>query len=211
MRHNINLLRLLLILPVFVVAGVFVALTEDCSGSSADSAAIPRRTVYPRIEICDSTYKPYSYAKNPIIEVNAHAKFSQGIDGSKGTFSSIFYPSYDPRKGVRVECTTRRWKDIDNLTHDLKLRHERIALNVGSNEARVTTLTSPDGITSTIVTSPASTVTPVQLLSTDSTTFVFSAVLFIPDREGVEPEYYAPIVSGVERDLIHMAKTMRQR
>ncbi len=84
-------------------------------------------------------------------------------------------------------------------------RLTRMSLNTGGNTTEITELKSPAGISSTILVSPEATVTPIQILSTDSTGILLSGALEITGQEAT-PEEIAPIVNAVKEDIIHTAK-----
>ncbi len=196
--------RLLLMLPTFVVAALFILLTGDCTGRTDSSSAVPRRTAYPRIEFYDSVYRPVSLTLPVRIMVNDSTTVDIASHGDAATWIDVRYPRY----GATLRLTLSRLEG-DSLFTAIANRRERIALNAGGLRSTVTELTAPNGLSSEIVATPGAMVTPLQIIATDSTGLLFTGALEMPPAlPGNDAEYYMPIVEGVERDLIHMAKNL---
>ena len=85
-----------------------------------------------------------------------------------------------------------------------------MSLNAGGNTTEILELQNPAGIASTIFVTPGATVTPVQILSTDSTRFVISGVLEINSQSATREEI-APVVTAVKEDLLFTAKHISTR
>lgn len=195
--------RLLLMLPTFAVAAIFIILTGDCSGKRADNA-VPRRTAYPRVELYDSAYRQAADSLPLVLMVNDSATVDIARHGDEATWIDVRYPRY----GAVLRLTLSRL-DKGALLKAIANRYERMALNAGGLPSTVTTLTAPDGLSSEIVETPGAMVTPLQIIATDSTSLLLTGALEMPPASADgdnDAERYMPVVKGVERDLMHMAK-----
>ncbi len=167
--------RLLLMLPTFVVATLFILLTGDCTGRTDSSSAVPRRTAYPRIELYDSVYRPVSLTLPVRIMVNDSTTVDIASHGDAATWIDVRYPRY----GATLRLTLSRLEG-DSLFTAIANRRERIALNAGGLRSTVTELTAPNGLSSEIVATPGAMVTPLQIIATDSTGLLFTGALEMP-------------------------------
>ncbi len=197
-------MRYLLMLPVFAVALLFIVLTEDCSGNG-NTSAVPRRTAYPRIELYDSTFHDASAELYAILMVNDSAQTDITSHSPEATWIDVRYPRYGATLRLTLSCLSGK-----ALHEAIANRSERIALNAGGMQSTVTQLTSAENISSEIITTPGAMVTPLQIIATDSSSILLTGALEMP-ASAESAEYYDPIVKGVERDLIHMAKHLAKR
>ena len=196
--------RILLMLPTFAVAAIFILLTGECSGRG-EGSAVPRRTAYPRIELYDSTYRQASAALPLNLMVNDSTTVEIAVHGEAATWIDVIYPRYS----ATLRLTLSRLSG-DSLRHAIDNRHERMALNAGGLRSTVTELAAPGGLSSEIVSTPGAMVTPLQIIATDSTGLLLTGALELTPSAN-DAEYYLPIIHGVERDLIHMAKNLTVR
>ncbi len=147
--------------------------------------AIPRPTAYPRIELYPPTY--HSVDCNGVaLAVNDSAV----VDAPEPGWLNLQYPRY----GITVALTLTRSTRLDEVMAN---RRERMARNVG--DAYVTVTELPRAV---VLKSPEVTLTPLQLLATDSATYVLSGVAMTPGN--VNPDSVAPAVEAVETDLIYL-------
>jgi hypothetical protein len=197
-------MRFLLMLPVFAVALIFISLTDGCSRCSRDNA-VPRRTAYPRIELYDSVYRDAAADLPAKIMVNDSTVVDVTSHSPEATWIDVRYPRY----GATLRLTLSRL-DKEALLEALANRYQRTMLNAGGMQSNVSELTSLSGISAEVIATPGAMVTPLQIIATDSVGFLLTGALEMPPSEN-EAEYYTPIIEGVERDLIHMAKTLEQR
>lgn len=196
--------RFLIMLPTFAVAALFILLTGDCTGRTDNSTAVPRRTAYPRIELYDSVYRQASPTLPVKLMVNDSTIVNIALHGDAATWIDVRYPRY----GATLRLTLSRLSG-DSLLTAIANRRERMALNAGGLRSTVTELTAPHGLSSEIVATPGAMVTPLQIIATDSASLLISGALEMPPAlPDNDPEYYMPIIDGVERDLIHMAKNL---
>lgn len=181
-----------------------------CSGGGGD-VPTPRRTAYPRIEAYPATYGDASATLPVVMLLNDSARVAVSEHGREATWVDAVYPRYG---GAVLRLTVSRL-DGDALLQAIANRRERMVLNAGGLPTVVTTLTAPGGLSSEMLTTPAAAVTPLQIVATDSASLLIAGALELPrpDGQNVEQsaEYYAPVVTAVERDLLHMAKHLEAR
>lgn len=185
-------------LPI-AAATLLLTATAALTSCSDKSNPTPRMKGWPRLHIADSVYRPIN-AGGLSIEVNTAAKDSV-IPSSEGSdWLNIVYPGYC--NGSVIYCTitpvneTTRESVIDN-------RIERIALNLGSNEAEMTEITTPGGWHCKVIESVSPVVTPLQFIANDDTHVVTGAYYISETGDSV-----APYIEAVRRDIIHLLKTI---
>lgn len=121
------------------------------------------------------------------------------------TWIDVTYPRY--RAILRYTLSDH---DRATVAKAIDNRLTRMSLNSGGNTTEIIELQSLDGISSTIFVTPGATVTPVQILSTDSTSFLLSGVLEI-SGDSVTREEISPVVSAVKEDMLYTAKHISHR
>lgn len=173
------------------------AVAGACRGNSGETP-VPRRTAYPRIEPYPRLYDTIRTG-SVTLPVNSAAALTVSDRSATSTWIDAVYPRY----GATLRYTVTRLQG-KALLDAIDGRLTRMSLNTGGNTTEITETRSPGGICSTVLVSPAATVTPVQILSTDSTTFMLSGVLEIT-RPDVTADEIAPVVEAVRGDVIHTA------
>lgn len=161
-----------------------------CASCGKTPAPTPRPEAYPRINLYPEEYSGVEVLGRTLY-VNSSAEF---IAGDKPGWFDVRYPAY----GVTVNATLIPASDSD-IASILDNRTERMARNLGGASAE---LTQGRGIT--IVTSPSALRTPVQLLATDSLTWVLAAVAVTDWSVATPPDSVAPILSAIRTDFLHM-------
>ncbi|MBQ9077282.1 MAG: hypothetical protein IJY31_05505 [Muribaculaceae bacterium] len=198
----------LTVVTLWTVAFFFSLLFIDCVNNSGHDIATPRRTAYPRIEIYDSVYLPIE--SMPInIEVNAHTILQEDSlrDNSDGSrWINIMYPGYN----ATLHCTFTpvNATTVGTVTGN---RNERMSLNAGDLTSELTEITTPHGTTGRILTTPESTVTPLQFIATDNRSWVFSGALYLTRQHTGNIDSIAPILHSVRRDIVHSIRNLRQK
>lgn len=157
-----------------------------CSCSKNAPAPIPRPQAYPRIELYPEEYKEEAVLGHKL-QVNSYAEF---IAGSVPGWFDVRYPAY----GVTVNATLSPYSP-----EALENRTERMARNIAGASAE---LTQGHGIT--LLVAPTALRTPVQLLATDSLSWILSAVAVTDWPATTPPDSIAPILPALATDLCRL-------
>lgn len=200
-RHN-PYIAFITVLPIWLSAIVFSFFFSDCNGFGKQNA-IPRREAYIRIEPYDSTFTKVDAL--PIsFEINSSASITnmRSSAGGRGEWFDISYPRYN----ANLHCT---FSHINASTMSVVLnnRTERMITNSGAHSSDLIELSNKNGIHCKMLITPSAVVTPLQILVTDSSTFVLSASL-TPTDHSVTPEHLKPIIDYVKGDMLHLFETI---
>lgn len=150
----------------------------------------PRPVAYPRIELYPEAYHPVEVL-GKTLQINDSARF---MEGEQPGWFNIEYPAY----GVTVQATLTLASGGE-LLQALDNRTERMARNLAGASAE---LTQGQGVT--LITAPTALRTPVQILATDSLTWVLSAVA-VTDWSATTPtDSIAPILPALASDLLQL-------
>lgn len=199
----------LAMLPVWICAIVFAVAVSECGDGNRSSAGvpIPRQTAYSRIVVPDTIYNELQ--DTPLeFRINASAVASRDTSHNVADGSWWYNVGY-PSLGVTMHCT---FSNVEGrkLSEAIANRQERMALNVGDLVAEITELDNPGGFYSTIVKSNGVTATPLQFLSTNNKDWLVYGVLYFNDESSIaNPDSVSPIVSAVNRDIIHALKNLK--
>lgn len=192
-------IRWLLIAAVLMSVMVLPA---ACSGGD-NSAPIPRRKAYPRIEIPDSAYRsepglPYS------LQINDSAIGNLTKSDGRNDWVDVEYPAHNA-----VIYYTFSTVDPSQLESAIDNRSERIALNLGGREAEILSFATPYSLDcEVIVDNQGAGATPVQFIATDHRCFVVSGAAHIKgDKMSIDS--ISPVVDMLRRDVVHSLKTLR--
>ncbi len=191
----------LTLLPIWLSAIIFSFIFSDCNGFSEQNAT-PRREAYMRIDAYDSTFIKVDTL--PILfEINSSASITnmRTSAGRKGTWFDLSYPRYN----ANLHCTFSHI-DASSMSTVLNNRTERMITNAGTHRSDLIEL-SNNGIHCQMLITPSAVVTPLQILVTDSSTFVLSASL-TPTNKSVTPEHFKPVIDHVKSDMLHLFKTI---
>lgn len=159
-----------------------------------------------RIEPYAAEYSAYDSL--PLqLQVNASAKVLEADDASTPEGSHWINISY-PRYGSTVYCT---YVDVTpaSLDRHLRNRYERIEKNVRGTMRNVLFAGSITGISSDVFFAAEGNVVPLQFISTDSATFVFSGAVFIPTAANADS--VAPIVDNISDDVMYMLQNLKPK
>lgn len=196
---------LLTLLPIWSVAIISALVLSECTAD--DIKPIPRRTAYPRIEICDTTY--CKSALLPItLEINSKAtaiSLNNKHGNDKSQWIDINYPTYN---GV-LSCTFSPATDTFSLNKILENRTERIALNLGETSFEVTDISNIYGISGKIYFTQTNMVTPLMFVATDHDKWVLSGSFGFNSSQVITFDSVAPIIEAVNNDLIHAIKNLK--
>ena len=159
-----------------------------------------------RIEPYAAEYSAYDSL--PLhMQVNSSAKVLEADDASTPEGSHWINISY-PRFGSTVYCT---YVDVTpaSLDRHLRNRYERIEKNVRGTMRNVLFADSITGISSDVFFASEGNVVPLQFISTDSATFVFSGAVFIPTAANADS--VAPIVDNISDDVMYMLQNLKPK
>lgn len=189
-------------IPIWIIAGVISFSLSECTNKENP---IPRRTAYPRVNLCDTVYVKSSLL--PVnFEINAEAIASEDSsnntnDGSK--WINVFYPKYNATLYYTYTPVTSSTIDdvIDN-------RIERISLNIGSLTSEMTEMNTPSGVIAKIISTPTSEVTPLQFIATNNLSWVISGAFCFNETTNISTDSISPILKAVNNDLFHTIKNL---
>ncbi len=182
---------------ILLAVVVLVVTVVACDGRRS-SEAVPRRTAYPRVSLCDTTYSA-TVAGDVTLWVNDGAKLSvveNGGDGNARWFD-IGYPDYKAVIHLTVLTPVDMAAAMEN-------RLQRIELNAGDSPATVSEL-SGNGVEGILVSTPQAMVTPLQILATVRDRVVVSgAVEFTDTLYRDDAEARRPVVEALRTDLTRL-------
>lgn len=189
-------------LPTIIVATA-LTLLGACSSGNDNSAPVPRRRAYPRIEIPDSTFTIVDNAPNSL-QINAGANVDNTSDNS-GKWITVSYPGLN----AKIYYT---FTPVDNSTIDAVVdnRIERINLNLSGHKAEFIPVDTREGFTGQIVVDRFGGTTPVQFIVTDRGSVVVSGAAFLPAASEATTDSLSPVVDMLRRDIIHSIKTLKR-
>lgn len=190
-------------LSLYIISIILATALLTACGHSNGSAEVPRPSAYPRIEFPDSSYTELEISGVSLL-FNSGAE-TEVREVENGAWIDVIYPCFaTPRLYLTLTVSTPQ--RIRQAVHN---RQERINLNLGMEKAELTQLTSSGGWACDMIVSPVSMTTPVQILAHDATRVVSGAlVVTLPDSVTPDPAVIAPIVKGVERDLLVLLKAL---
>ena len=192
----------LTLLPIWLSAIIFSFFFSDCNGFGKQNAT-PRREAHIRIEAYDSTFTMVDTL--PILfEINTSASITnmRSSASGKGIWFDLSYPRYN----AILHCTFSHI-DASTISTVINNRTERMITNSGANSSDLIELSNKNDIHCQMLITPSAVVTPLQILVTDSSTFVLSASL-TPTDKSVTPEHFKPVIDYVKSDMLHLFKTI---
>lgn len=175
-------------------AMLLAAAMLGCSDRQPHNAAFPKPTAFPRVADPGTDY--IAVDSLPVVLM---ANSSATVTRPRPQWLDIVYPGLGVT--LHVSLTPIIPAEIDRVIAN---RSERMALNVADvTSTGETHLDSPD-FSSVIISSPETRSTPLQFLAHDGGRFVISGVAFFSDvTPDASIDSLAPIVSYIERDLVH--------
>lgn len=182
---------------------IVLALFGACSPGGDNSASVPRRRAYPRIEIPDSTFVAVSSAPNGL-QINAAANVDDSADNS-GKWITVDYPGLNAK--IYYTFTPVDGSTIDAVVDN---RIERINLNLSGHKPEFLPVDTREGFTGQIVIDRFGGTTPVQFIVTDRTNVVVSGAAFLPAAAEAPADSLSPVIDMLRRDIIHSIKTLRR-
>lgn len=178
------------------------AILAGCSDGRSKTAAVPRPTAYPRVADPGTRYVTVDS-----LPVNMSVNAAATVSHPRPRWLDVSYP--DLHVTLHISLTPTSAGEIESVIAN---RSERIALNVADVSSTGETSLESDGFSAVIITSPETRSTPLQFLAHDGDSWVISGAAFFSD---VTPEAsidsLAPIVSIIERDLIHTLSNLTHK
>ncbi len=185
------------VLARLLSAAALAYASMSCSGGG--DTAVPRRDAYPRVQLYDTVY--VNLADIPVtLAVNSGATARVEEKSPSTRWINIDYPRY----GAVVRLTLQQLSG-DSLLRAVDNRFQRASLDIGGNTTEVTELTSPAGVSATLMLTPSAAVTPIHFIATDSAGFILSGAAEFK-HPGIEAN--APAVAAIHADLLRAAKTL---
>lgn len=164
---------------------------------------VPRQYAFPRIEVPDSAFAVFDNFPTPL-QVNTSSKATITRENADGVWADIEYPSLN----AQIFLTYIPIANQQQFASVVDNRAERIALNLGGNDAEVLSLTS--GVyDSEIYVAAGRVTTPVQFIAVCDTAII-SGMAFLPAAQEAVGDSLQPVVDLLRRDVLHMMKTLGQ-
>ena len=130
------------------------------------------------------------------IMLNKNAEISRNDGG--------FCAKY-PKYGAALYCSYNKTTGIDDFSETLRKRHERIALDSGSNVPEIYKYKNKEGnYSATIYYNLENCVTPVHFIATDSASFIVSGTIVL-DNIGNQ-DSIAPVINYLNDDVSYLVK-----
>ena len=188
------------------LAALALALSMSSCGGKGDAGYAPRPQAYPRIEFPDSVYVPIEIGGVTML-FNDSTEIHESPSGAmRGAWIDVRYKCLT---SPELYLTLTQSDDTLEIAEALENRRERLALNLGQERAELIELTSRGGWDCQLVVARASVTTPVQVLAWRHGEMLSGAlVVNVPDSLRADPAYIAPVVEGVERDMLVLLKNL---
>ncbi|MDE6097896.1 MAG: hypothetical protein K2G24_03315 [Muribaculaceae bacterium] len=177
---------------------VLSALLFSSCGTRDDAS--PRRRAYPRVNLYDTVYKPVDS-----FPLRFEANSAVPLRMPRAGWLDIAYPRY----GATVHLTVADFPS-GRLADEIDRRRERMSLNLYGMTAETRHISSADGsFESVLLVSRDPIATPLQFLAVDSCGTIVSGAAYFPGLDASSAaDSIAPVVSAVERDLVHALKNL---
>lgn len=193
-----------------LIVGIITAMIAICSitgcssgQNDADTPPTPRPKAWPRINTYPEVYTTNNTLSIPLSVNSGTTTHSVNTGNANSEALDIVYPRY--RATINLTLLKPRHGSDFALKKAIDSRLERINLNLGTSQASVVSQTNQNGINTLLVKSLSAIPTPLQILATDSSTFLLSATVFIPFRPSVgATDSLAPVIESLNKDLTHM-------
>lgn len=159
----------------------------------------PKQRAWPRLVVADSVFRQLPVGK---VELQVNETTVDSVSQGKNDtwWVNIIYPSYC--QGSVIYTTVTK---VDEKTRESVIdnRVERMALNLGGNDAEVIEFENEQGWHCQLVSSLSPVVTPLQFIATNQGYVVTGAYYISHTGDSV-----APYVNAVSSDIIHLLKTI---
>ena len=178
------------ILPVLLLA----VASFGCSDKHPHNVVVPKPTAYPRVNDPGSEY--ITVDSLPVVLL---ANAAATVTRPRPQWLDITYPGLGVTLHVSLTPTTPA--EID---HVIANRSERMALNVADVSSTGETQLDSHDFSSVVISSPETRSTPLQFLAHDGRGLVISGAAFFSNvTPDASIDSLAPIVSYIERDIVH--------
>lgn len=203
MARNINKIPLYvsMALVVIVIANLAILLSH-CATSGY---VIPKPKAYFKIEPYDTVYKQFSELPLTLM-VNDSAQCYLVNDSTKATGSewiNIYYPRYKATLFCSYVPVTKQ-----SLNKHIGNRIQRIMLNAGQEIPRnIIFQDTIHNMSASVYFTSAESISPLQFLVTDSTSYLFSGALYFSDK--VKDDSISPVIDYITDDVMYMLQTLK--
>lgn len=193
-----------------IFTGMLALIGWNCTGhnDSTDTAAVPRPTAYPRIEVYPQAYSDAGFTQ---LQIEANDSATVTIDdrpADSATWLEIRYPKYR----ATLYCTYTPASSAEEVDAIIENREERMALNSGGAASTLTEFSNSDGLLCRLLVTPFGTITPVQFIATDGNRFVLSGSCHLQGvTDAAATDSIRPVVNAVEADVIYMLQKLSPR
>ena len=179
---------------VLAVTGA-TAFVTGCQSNNRHGLPLPK--AWPRLPI-EQHDSMVTVAGLPLpVNINPDATFQLIDDGHPGL--TVSYPAV----GTKIYFTFVKTRDRKEQDQVVRIRKQRIALNLNGAPARMRHSTPDSESDATLVVARSGVQTPVQLLATVGD-YVVTATAFIDDPQAAQSyDSISPIVRVVEHDMAH--------
>lgn len=173
-----------------------------CTDKHSHNVAVPKPTAYPRIADPGTEY--IAVDSLPVVLM---ANAAATVIRPRSLWLDITYPGLGVTLHVSLSPTSPG--EIDRVIAN---RSERMALNVADvSSTSEIQLDSPD-FSSVVISSPETRSTPLQFLAHDGERLVISGAAFFSNvTPDASIDSLAPIVSYIERDIVHALSNLTLR
>lgn len=196
------------IIPVAIALTTFVGVTAACSSDSQNTPPTPRAKAYPRLNTYPAEYRLLDSVPYRVM-INRHTTVSDvPVDAADSRAWNIAYPRY----GATIHLTVRSLPKADAhaMSRMIDGRLQRMSLNIGASPSEAVSATNPAGVSTLMLTTGSATPTPVQILATDSASYLLSAGVYINFSPSVSAtDSLAPVISALRRDMSYMLQNLR--
>lgn len=177
--------------------------TISCGHSDRHDIPVPRHVAYHRITIPDPVYR---ISKAGPVSIQLNASVNDTIITAGNSWVTAHYPGMDASIYITVTEISPATADetIDN-------RIERMSLNTGGHTTEVISFTTPAGIDARMTVTRTGSPTPVQFMATDHKEILVSGAGTAGLSVTAPADSISPITAMLERDIIHLLKTLTPR
>jgi len=159
--------------------------------NNGNTATIPRREAYPRIEPYNKAYQVLSVGKFAV-SVNK----ASSVEYLKPSWVNVRYPRY----GLTLHLTALEPDNQEEFENDIARRLERMALNIGDSNADDTTATTKHGLNYILQSSYDGIPTPLQFIAFGNGRDILSGTVAFTGPS-TPADSVAPIIDAMKQEL----------
>lgn len=188
---------------VVIVIMTALSIAVSCRNSNSDYTT-PRPGGYFRIARGDSSYTEYSTESGLKVRVNSAAIFETATDAASGNeWITVEYPAFN----ASIYCTYSRTTPAD-FSEQMKRRLARVQKNLKYRTLPKTrAIPGAKRVTNRLFYSTEEDAIPLQFISTDSTSYIFSGTVFI--KSIFNQDSLAPVINYLTDDVITLLLNLK--